>query len=92
MGPIDVFWHLLNLFVPALGLGALAAVASKLLWRRETRALPWWRLALGASAAAAAATVGGLLWFGQDGRIASYGAMVVAAALSLWWEVFGRRR
>lgn len=92
MGPIDAFWHLLNLFLPALGLGALAAAGARLLWRQETRAVAWWRLALAASAAGAAATVGGLLWFGQDGRMASYGAMVVAAALTLWWQLFGRRR
>jgi len=35
MGPVDAFWHLSNLFLPALLLGALAAAMAKLVWRRE---------------------------------------------------------
>jgi hypothetical protein len=92
MNPIEAFWHLLNLFVPALGLGALAAAATKLLWRGQTRGLAWWRLAGPACAAAAVATVGGLLFYGQDGRMGTYAAMVLVAALTLWWRVFLRRR
>lgn len=92
MSPTDAFWHLLNFFVPALGLGAVAAAFTKLLWRRETQNLTWWRLAGPACAAAAAATVGGLLFYGQDGRMGTYAAMVLVAALTLWWRVFLRRR
>jgi hypothetical protein len=92
VSPIDAGWHLLNLFVPALGLGLLAAAGSKLLWRRELAAVRWWRLALAAGGAAAGVTLAGLFWFGQDGRMATYGAMVLAAALALWWRGFIRRR
>ena len=92
MDPTDAFWHLLNLFLPAAGLGALAAAATKLLWRPETRGLAWWRLAVPTAVAAAVVTVAGLLVYGQDGRMATYGAMVLAAALTLWWQVFLRRR
>ena len=38
MGPIDALWHLLNFFIPAVGVGCLGAAAVKLLWRRG---LPW---------------------------------------------------
>lgn len=92
MGPIDAFWHLLNLFLPAAGLGAVAAAATKLLWRQETHGLAWWRLAVPTAVATAVVTVAGLLFYGQDGRMATYGAMVLAAALTLWWRVFLRRR
>lgn len=92
MDPLVAFWHLVNLFVPAVGLGALAAAGTKLLWRRETAGLRWWPLAWPACAAAAVVTVGGLVVFGRDGRMATYAAMVGATALTLWWRAFFRRR
>jgi hypothetical protein len=30
--------------------------------------------------------------FGRDGRMATYGAMVLASSLALMWAGFGRRR
>ena len=93
MGPIDAFWHLLGLFVPALATGALAAArgqagcgarelarhAAGAGWRCGLRPPGRWRCWPG--------------WccFGRDGRMLSYAAMVVAAALALWWAGFGRR-
>lgn len=92
MGPIDGLWHLLNFFAPAVFVGAVGAAAAKLLWRRELAAVGWRRLAGWASAAAALALVGGLVVGGRDGRMATYGAMVLASALALWWAGFVRRR
>ena len=92
MGPLDAVWHLINLFVPALGLAALAALAVKLLWRRELKSVSWRRLTTPAALVCSATTVGGLVAFGQDGRMATYGAMVVLCALTLWWRAFGPGR
>ncbi len=92
MGPLDALWHLTNLFVPALGLGALATALAKLLWRRELAACSWWHLAAPACGACAAVTMAGLAVFGQDGKIATYAAMVAACALMLWWRGFGPGR
>ena len=92
MAPLDAFWHLANLFVPALALGALTAALAKLLWRRELAAVRWRRLAGTAGAAGAAVTLAGLVLLGRDGKMATYGAMVAACALTLWWQGFGRRR
>jgi hypothetical protein len=92
MGPLDALWHLLNLFGPALGTGLIAAVLAKLLWRRDLKAVPWRRLALWGCAAAAGVTLAGLVVFGRDGRMATYGAMVAAIALALWWRGFMRPR
>jgi hypothetical protein len=92
MGPLDALWHLSNLFLPALALGALAAALAKLLWRRELGAVSWRRLAWPACAAAAVVTLAGLVVFGRDGRMATYAGMVVACALSLWWRGFGPGR
>ena len=85
MSAIDAIWHVLGLFAPALLTAAIAAGAAKLLWRARLRRIGWMRLALGTAAAGAAALLAGLLLLGRDGRIASYGAMVAASALVLWW-------
>ena len=92
MGPMDAFWHVANLFLPALGLGALAAALAKLFWRRELAAVAWTRLAGPACAACAAVVLAGLLLLGQDGKMATYAAMVAACALTLWWRGFGPGR
>lgn len=92
MGPIDVLWHVGNLFLPALMLGALASALAKLLWRRELGPVPWKRLAGPACAACAAVVLAGLLITGRDGRMLTYAAMVLACAATLWWRGFGPGR
>jgi len=93
MSAIDAFWHLLGLFLPALGTGLMAAAAAKwLFWRAELRRTGWLRLAAWACAAGSLALLGGLVLLGRDGRMASYGAMVAASALALWWAGFVRPR
>ena len=92
MGPLDALWHVANLFLPALGLGALTAAAAKLLWRRELAAVGFKRLAVPACAACAAMVLAGLALLGQDGKMATYAAMVVACVLTLWWQGFGPGR
>ena len=92
MGPLDGLWHLLNFFAPALFVGAVAAAAAKLLWRHELAAAGWRWLTAWACGAAALTLVAGLVGFGHDGKMATYGAMVLAAALALWWAGFVRPR
>jgi hypothetical protein len=91
MGPLDALWHALNFFAPAIGVALLAAGGAKLLWRRELAGVAWHRLALWGTLAGAAALVGGLIVFGRDGKMATYGALVAATALALWWAGFLRR-
>jgi len=59
MGPLDAVWHLLNFFVPAMGVGLIATLGAKLLWRRELGAVRWQRLAGRACLAGAAVSIGG---------------------------------
>lgn len=92
MEPIALANHLANLFVPALALAAVAAGLAKLLWRHELAAQGWWRLALPAAAINAVITLIGLAWTGADGRMATYAAMVLASAATLWWRGFGPGR
>ena len=92
MGPLDAIFHLLNLFAPAIGTALLAAAGMKWLWRRELGSVSYRSLALAAMSGAALITVVGLVVFGRDGRMSTYGAMVLAIALMLWWRGFWRRR
>ena len=92
MGPLDAFWHLLNFFAPAFGVGLLAAGLAKLLWRRELKPVRWVRLALWATAGCAIVLVAGLVLFGHDGKMATYAAMVCTCALTLWLVGFGPLR
>ena len=89
MGLLDALWHLINLFAPAVGLGLISALVAKLIWRQ---ALAGQRLALWAIGSASAAWLSGLFFFGRDGKMTSYAAMVSACALSLWWAGFFAKR
>jgi hypothetical protein len=86
MSPVDAFWHLANLFAPALGMGLIAPTLAKLLWQRELRAARWLGLAIWTACSCAVVLVAGLVLLGRDGRMATYGSMVLAAALTLWWR------
>jgi hypothetical protein len=92
LGPIDALNHLLGLFMPALVVGPLAAALAKLCWRADLLGVRWARLAAWASVASAGVLLAGLVVFGRDGMMATYGAMVFAAALALWWVGFGPAR
>jgi hypothetical protein len=85
------FWHLTNFFAPAVGIGLIAALLAKLLWWRALHGVSWLRLWLWASAPAALVSIAGLVIFARDGKLATYGAIVVACALGLWWAGFVRR-
>lgn len=91
MGPWDALIHLANFFMPAVGVGVMAALLCKLLWHAELKGVRLRRLATWAIAAGAAVLVAGVVVFGRDGKMATYGAMVLAAALALWWAGWGRR-
>jgi hypothetical protein len=90
MGPLDALWHLLNFFAPAVGVGLLAAGLAKLAWWRDLKAVPYWRLAGWATGAGALALAAGLVVFGRDGKMATYGLLVAATGGVLWWH--GPRR
>ena len=92
MDPIDAFWHLMNFFAPAAVVGLLAPMLAKLLWWRSLTGVSWARLSRWATAGSALMLIAGLVFFGRDGKMATYGAMVLGCALSLWWVGFGPRR
>ena len=94
MDLLDIFWHLANFFAPAALVGLLTPLLAKLLWRRALAGVRWTRMSTWAMGGAAVTLVAGLILFGRDGRMATYGAMVLACAAGAWWAGFGpgRRR
>lgn len=90
MGALDLTWHIANLFAVPLLMGLIATGLAKLFWRQALARVRWQRLAWAAAAATCLTALAGLLIFGRDGRMATYGAMVVACAVALWWA--GLRR
>ena len=90
MGPLDALWHLLNFFAPALGVALWVCLLGKLLWRRSLKVVSLPRLLGWTTAAGALALVVGLVVLGRDGRMATYGLLVLATSTTLWW--LGPRR
>ena len=84
MTALDLFWHLANFVLPALGMGALTAALCKLFWRRSLARTSWFTLAWQASAAGLAVLVAGLVITGHDGRMITWAALVVACAIVPW--------
>jgi len=92
LGPIDALNHLLGFFLPALAVGGITAALAKLAWRSDLRTASWARLAAWSAGAGALASLAGLIIFGRDGMVATYGAMLLASALALLWAGFGLGR
>lgn len=90
IAPIDAFWHIADFFAPAVGVAAITSALAKMFWRTDLRRVAWLRLFAWAALASAAVLIGGLVVFGRDGRMATYGAMVVVCAGALWAVGFGR--
>ena len=92
MGFFDALNHLFNFLLPALVLAAIAAALSKGLWRRELAGVRWLALFQAAAVMNLVALVLGLLIQGRDGRMATYGLMLLACTAGLWWRGFGPGR
>ena len=85
MDLVDALWHGLNFLWPAIGTSVIAASAVKVLWRHVLRGVPWRRLAAAAAAAGVAASLVGLVAFAEDGRMATYGMLVLGETAALRW-------
>jgi hypothetical protein len=85
-------WHLLNFVAPAAGIGLIASSLAMLLWFHQLKGVSWLRLWCWSTGWAVAVCTGGLIFFGRDGKMATYSAMVLACATTLWWIGFGPGR
>lgn len=91
MGPLDFFNHLLNFLAPALAVGFLVAVVGHIS-KGKMAAAPVLYAQAAINCVAGALTLGlGLWFFGHDGKVASYAAMVLAIASSQCFLRKGKR-
>ncbi|OYQ39373.1 hypothetical protein CHU94_18560 [Rhodoferax sp. TH121] len=87
MGPLDLLNHLLNFAAPALAVGLVLAFLAPVFMKNK--ALDRTRTAQVAInfVVGLLALLAGLLFFGRDGKMASYAALVLATAASQWWAM-----
>ena len=83
--------HLLNFLAPALVVGILVALAAPLIVRKTRPDHSWLKQAAINCVACALALLAGLWFFGNDGKMATYAAMVLACATSQWVAAKGWR-
>lgn len=82
MGPLDFANHLLNFVAPAVFVGFFLALTAPWALRVRTQAGTWLGSGILNSLAGCCALAAGLWFFGNDGKMASYGALLLACALS----------
>jgi hypothetical protein len=80
---VDVFWHLANFGMPTLVLSMGITLWGSFQFRHQAQIKWLWRWLLNAICGLAV-LVGGLVITGHDGKMATYGALVLVCA-SLEW-------
>jgi hypothetical protein len=85
MGPLDLLIHLLNFVAPAAVVSLLTVLMARLSLRKQAMPLVWWAQAAINFVVCVLALLGGLWFFGRDGKMASYAALLVCCATSQWW-------
>lgn len=83
MGPIDLLFHLMGFLAPAFALALCLPPLSRLVLRRPA-VLAWWKQSGVLLLAGAAVLAAGLWWFGRDGKMATYAALVIASGSVQW--------
>lgn len=89
MASLDQLLHLLNFLYPAFALGALLALVGCVISRNWPSARVFITQTAMNSVAGGAVLLLGLWLFGRDGKMATYGALVVACASSQCWVRLG---
>lgn len=85
MGPLDLLYHLLNFVAPALAVGVLLALGTPFFMGNKPLARVFVVQAAMNTIAGVLALVVGLWFFGRDGKMLSYAALVLAVATSQWF-------
>ena len=86
MAPFDLFWHLIGFAAPAVAVGFLVALGSRLILRGGAAPLSgtWWKQAALNALVGLAVLAGGLAYWGVDGKMATYAALVLGIAACQW--------
>ena len=84
MDGLSLIVHVLNFSAPAVGISAWITLISPLIWRGSGRWKAWKSRFVLNSLAGILMLLVGMIWTGQDGKMISYAAMVLACATSQW--------
>lgn len=81
---LDLLIHALNFAAPAAFLAVLMPLLARLILRRQQARLNLSMQMLVTFAVCLAVLLAGLMFFGRDGKLATYAALVLAAATNQW--------
>ena len=84
MEPLDLLNQLLNFLAPALFVAVVTALIARIFMRKGPVTLTWWSQAAINFVVGAIALLLGLWYFGHDGKMATYTALVLGCATSQW--------
>lgn len=84
MGFLDLLFHILGFTAPALAIAFLVAGGARIFIRSAPAVGSWWKHAAINSIVGVLVLASGLWYFGVDGKMATYAALVVAVASSQW--------
>ena len=84
MGPIDLFLHLFNFVAPALSVALVVTVFARFIVPNRDSALTCIVQAAINFVACTLVLLAGLMYFGRDGKMVTYAAMVLVSATSHW--------
>ncbi|OUM01367.1 hypothetical protein [Variovorax sp. JS1663] len=91
MSALDFLIHLLNFAAPAFFVALLLALLFRLAMKSRSAVVSLWKQ-LGINfLAGLAVLMAGLVYFGRDGRIATYAALVIVCGTVQWWLLRGWR-
>ncbi len=85
MRTLDLLLHLLNFAAPAACVALLMMLGSRIFIRKQPMAPRLWAQFAINFVVCLMALVVGLWFFGRDGKMASYAALVVCCTTSQWW-------
>jgi len=91
MSPFDLIIHLANFALPAFFVAVVLGLGGRLVMGKDAPLALWKQMAIN-FVAAVAALAGGLAFFGRDGMVATYAALVVICGTLQWLLAGGLRR
>jgi hypothetical protein len=85
MGFFDLTNHLINFILPALAMGVMMPLASRMIWRQTAVKPSLQRQMFITTAVCMVVLIAGLVFFGRDGKMLTYVGLVLATAGCQWW-------
>ena len=92
MDLLELLNHLLNFLAPALWMAVLVTLGSRFFMKKVPAALSVWAQSAINFVVAGSVLGLGLWFFGRDGKMATYSAMVLLCATSQWFMLRGWRK